>query len=179
MAQGFGLLLSPHYATTPRGRRAIAYGFLLQLSWVSVAPAECRRLACRNFGIELGISAQYSNRICAGELAPDADAPSPASPISICDSPGYRGELKQRGAIEGWRLTRRKLGFGPRELGEFHIAMETRDLAQLDRAFTTVATRTEPMESFHFAVNSKVQNLTIALYRDFPDEVRQEGEEKF
>jgi hypothetical protein len=90
----------------------------------------------------------------------------------------YMGELKQRGAIEGWRLTRRKLGFGPRELGEFHIAMETRDLAQLDRAFTT-ATRTEPMESFHFAVNSKVQNLTIALYRYFPDEVRQEGEEKF
>jgi hypothetical protein len=57
--------------------------------------------------------------------------------------------------------------------------METRDLAQLDRTFTTVATRTEPMESFHIAVNSKVQNLTIALYRDFPDEVRQEGEEKF
>jgi len=91
----------------------------------------------------------------------------------------YMGQLKERGAIEGWRLTRRKLGFGPRELGEFHIVMETKDLAQLDAAFTAVAARDEPVESFHFAVNSKVQNLTIALYRDFPDAARKEGEEKF
>ena len=91
----------------------------------------------------------------------------------------YMAQLKENGAIEGWRLTRRKLGFGPKELGEFHIVMETRDLAQLDAAFTHVATRTEPVESLHHAVNSKVQNLTIALYRDFPDTVRREGEEKF
>ncbi len=91
----------------------------------------------------------------------------------------YMGELKGRGAIEGWRLTRRKLGFGPKDLREFHIVMETRDLAQLDQAFQAAASRTEPVESAHFAVNSKVQNLTIALYRDFPDSVRQEGQEKF
>ena len=57
--------------------------------------------------------------------------------------------------------------------------METRDLAQLDAAFSTVASRSEPVESVHFDVNSKVQNLTIALYRDFPDAVRKHGEEKF
>jgi hypothetical protein len=91
----------------------------------------------------------------------------------------YMSQLKGRGAIEGWRLMRRKLGFGPRELGEFHIVMETRDLAQLDAAFTVVASRSEPVESAHFNVNSKVQNLTIALYRDFPDPFRQEGQEKF
>lgn len=91
----------------------------------------------------------------------------------------YMGQLKARGTIEGWRLMRRKLGLGPKDLGEFHIVIETRDLAQLDRAFTAVASRTEPVESVHFAVNSKAQNLTFALYRDFPDAVRQEGAEKF
>ncbi len=91
----------------------------------------------------------------------------------------YMEHLKQHGAIEGWRLTRRKLGFGPKELGEFHIVMETRDLAQPDAAFNLAASRREPTESVHFGVNSQVQNLTIALYRDFPDLVRHEGEEKF
>ena len=52
-------------------------------------------------------------------------------------------------------------------------------LAQLDAAFRHVATRAEPVESVHFAVNSKVTNLTFALYRDFPDPVRHDGEEKF
>jgi hypothetical protein len=87
--------------------------------------------------------------------------------------------LKSNGLIDGWNLTRRKLGLGPRELGEFHVIMQTRDLAQLDAAFGHVATRTEPVESVHFAVNSKVTNLIFALYRDFPDPVRHDGEEKF
>ena len=91
----------------------------------------------------------------------------------------YMGHLKEHGLIEGWRLTRRKLGFGPSELGEFHIVMETKELAQLDTAFNHVATRREPVEGAHFDVNSRVQNLKIALYRDFPDPVRHEGEEKF
>lgn len=40
----------------------------------------------------------------------------------------YMGHLKDNGLIEDWRLTRRKLGFGPPDLGEFHIVMETKDL---------------------------------------------------
>lgn len=91
----------------------------------------------------------------------------------------YMDHLKANGLIEGWALTRRKLGFGPRELGEFHIVMETKDLAQLDAAFSHVASRREPVESVHFDVNRHVENLKIALYRDFPDAVRHEGEEKF
>ena len=91
----------------------------------------------------------------------------------------YMEHLKAHGMIEAWRLTRRKLGFGPRELGEFHIVMETKNLAQLEDAFNHVASRREPVESVHFDVNQKVQNLSIALYRDFPDAVRHEGEEKF
>ena len=57
--------------------------------------------------------------------------------------------------------------------------LEFPDLASLDSAFSYVATRKDPVESFHFAVNSKVTNLTFALYRDFPDDTRQRGEEKF
>jgi hypothetical protein len=91
----------------------------------------------------------------------------------------YMNHLKEHGAIEGWRLTRRKLGFGPSTLGDFHIIMETKDLAQLDKAFNLAATRRDPTESVHFGVNSQVTNLTIALYRDFPDANRYEGEEKF
>ncbi len=91
----------------------------------------------------------------------------------------YMDHLKQHGLIEGWHLTRRKLGFGPRDLGEFHAVMATKNLAQLDEAFAHVASRREPVEGVHFDVNSQVQNLTFALYRDFPDAVRQEGAEKF
>jgi hypothetical protein len=91
----------------------------------------------------------------------------------------YLGHLKQRGLIEGYRLTRRKLGLAPASLGEFHLMIEVRDLAQLDTAFDHVAGRREPVEGFHFGVNSLVTNATFALYRDFPDPVRHAGEEKF
>jgi len=91
----------------------------------------------------------------------------------------YMGYLKDNRLIEGWRMTRRKLGLGTPEIGEFHIAIETKDLAQLDAAFSHVATRRDPVESVHFGVNAHVTNLKFALYRDFPDAVRHEGEEKF
>jgi hypothetical protein len=91
----------------------------------------------------------------------------------------YLGRLKSDGLIEGWRLTRRKLGLGGEGLGEFHLMIEVRDLRQLEDAFERVSGRREPIESFHFAVNSLVQNARFALYRDFPDAHRHRGEEKF
>ena len=57
--------------------------------------------------------------------------------------------------------------------------VEARDLAQLDQAFQRVAARGGEVEGLHFAVNSLVDNAKFALYRDFPDPVRQPGEEKF
>jgi hypothetical protein len=74
---------------------------------------------------------------------------------------------------------RRKLGLGAPGLGEFHVMIETKDLAQLDLAFERVAGRSEPVEGFHFGVNSLVANPVFALYRDFPDPFRQRGAEKF
>jgi hypothetical protein len=91
----------------------------------------------------------------------------------------YMGHLKREGLIESWRLTRRKLGLGAPGLGEFHLMVEVKDLAQLEQAFQRVAGRSEPVEGFHFGVNSLAQNVVFALYRDFPDPFRQRGEERF
>ncbi len=91
----------------------------------------------------------------------------------------YLDGLKQHGKLTRWRLMRRKLGLGPEALGEFHIMIEVEDLAQLDEAFSLVASRSGQVESRHFAVNSLVETATFALYRDFPDPVRRTGEEKF
>lgn len=102
------------------------------------------------------------------------------SDLEFTDSAiAYLDHLKVDGGLAGYRITRRKLGLGAAGLGEFHLMLEFPDLASLDSAFSYVATRKDPVESFHFAVNSKVTNLTFALYRDFPDDTRQRGEEKF
>jgi hypothetical protein len=91
----------------------------------------------------------------------------------------YMGHLRDQGLIESWRLTRRKLGLGPSTIGEFHVVIEVRDLAQLEAAFQRVASRREPTEGFHFGANSLVRNASFALYRDFPDPTRHRGEERF
>lgn len=91
----------------------------------------------------------------------------------------FMAHLQERGLIVGWRLTRRKLGFGVPGLGDFHLMMEVRDLAQLDAAFRQVASRRDPTETLHFGVNALARNAVFALYRDFPDPVRDHGEERF
>ncbi|MET0388493.1 MAG: DUF6614 family protein [Polyangiales bacterium] len=91
----------------------------------------------------------------------------------------YLERLRTEGKLESFRLLRAKLGLTPSVLREFIVQLEFRDLAQLDAAFSHVATRGEPIESLHHAVNSQVQDAMFALYRDFPDPVRQYGEEKF
>lgn len=93
--------------------------------------------------------------------------------LEFCrDLAAYMGHLRERGLIVGYRLTRRKLGFGPSDLGEFHAVIETEDMAQLQRAFDRVATRDPEVEQVHGAVYSAVKNARFALYRDFPDPVR-------
>ena len=91
----------------------------------------------------------------------------------------YLGALATAGKLEQYRITRRKLGLGGADLLDFHIMVEFTNLAQFDQTFAEVATRAEPLESLHHAVNSKVAEVKFALYRDFPDEVRKTGEEKF
>ncbi|QOJ00822.1 MAG: hypothetical protein HRU70_10085 [Phycisphaeraceae bacterium] len=84
----------------------------------------------------------------------------------------YLGHLKAKGFIAGFRLTRRKFGFSPPALAEFHIAIDAHSLAQLDDAFHHVATRDPEIERLHRPVYSMVTDFTSALYRDFPDPER-------
>lgn len=84
----------------------------------------------------------------------------------------YMQHLKEKGMIEGYRLARRKLGFGPPGLGEFHVTIEVKNLTQLDEAFLHAATRGRDVEPLHAGVYSAIQDVKFALYRDFPDPVR-------
>jgi len=84
----------------------------------------------------------------------------------------YLGHLAGEGLIAGYRLTRRKLGFGPNELGEFHVAISVQSLAQLDEAFGVVAQRSGELERLHARVYSAITDARFALYRDFPDPQR-------
>jgi hypothetical protein len=103
-----------------------------------------------------------------------------AKDLDFCDKvDAYLGHLADQEMIQGHRITRRKLGLGPPEFPEFHIMVEVTDLAQLDTAFNHVATRAGLVEGFHQAVNSLATDLKFSLYRDFPDPVRETGEEKF
>ena len=91
----------------------------------------------------------------------------------------YLDWLKQQGSVDNYRITRKKLGLAPSWLGEFHIMLEFSNMTQLDDAFTSVSTRHDPVEGLHAAVNSKVTDFSSALYREFPDPHRLQGEEKF
>lgn len=84
----------------------------------------------------------------------------------------YLGHLRAQGQLESWTLTRRKFGFGPDGLGEFHLRLAFRDLAQMDAVFSNVATRAGDVERLHLPVYSMVTNFKSALMRDFPDAVR-------
>jgi hypothetical protein len=84
----------------------------------------------------------------------------------------YLGHLVREGLIEGWTLERRKFGFGPPGLPEFHIDIRAKDLAQLDAAFHRVAPRSGELEAAHRAVYAAVTDFTSGLYRDFPDAER-------
>jgi hypothetical protein len=91
----------------------------------------------------------------------------------------YFEHLEADGRLVRHRITRAKLGLSPAVLREFHIMLEFTGLAQLDEAFTAAASRSDPVETFHHAVNSLVTDPLFALYRDFPDPVRERGQEKF
>ena len=97
----------------------------------------------------------------------------------VSDLESYLEHLKQTDRLEGYRITRCKLGLRPPQLREFHITLDFEDLSQMQVAFDGVSSRSEPIEGLHHAVNSKVQDVFFALYRDFPDPGRVRGSERF
>lgn len=97
----------------------------------------------------------------------------------VASARAYLDHLKESGDLAGYRITRCKLGLAPPQLREWHITLDFDNMSQMDGAFGRVSARTDPVESFHHAVNSKVQDVFFALYRDFPDPGRVTGQEKF
>lgn len=91
----------------------------------------------------------------------------------------YFDHLKRDRKIHSYRITRCKLGFRPSQLREFHITVEFANMNQMQVAFDTVSSRADPIESLHHIVNSQVQDVFFALYRDFPDATRVQGQERF
>lgn len=93
--------------------------------------------------------------------------------LAFCEAVhAYLGALKEQGLLTGYRIQRRKLGFGPAELGEFQISIATEDMRQLQDLFDVVAARGGETETRHARVFTSVTNTRFALYRDFPDPVR-------
>jgi hypothetical protein len=81
--------------------------------------------------------------------------------------------LKERGDVESFALTRRKLGFGPPELGEFMIDIRVKNMTGLEAMFQRLAARSGQIEELHRNVFSMVTDFRSALFRDFPDSVRE------
>lgn len=84
----------------------------------------------------------------------------------------YLSHFVSEGFVESYSLERRKFGFGPDNLGEFHVRILTKDLDSLDKAFRQAATRAGEVEKLHGEVFKRVKNFRSGLYRSFPDEVR-------
>lgn len=87
----------------------------------------------------------------------------------------YLGYLRGSGELDSFTITRRKLGWGPEELGEFMIDIRVENMAKLEMIFQQVATRSGEVEQLHSAVFSMVTDFRSALYRDFPDAVRRDS----
>lgn len=79
--------------------------------------------------------------------------------------------LVEEQRMESFRITRCKMGFRSiQDLPEWHIMMEFRDMAQLERAFQRVAPKKGELEDKHRSFNQFVSgNIQHAYYRDWPD----------
>ena len=99
------------------------------------------------------------------DLKPETDEAYFASAVTK-----FLTHMREQNTISSWRMSRCKLGFRPNELPEFHILIETENLEQLDRAFNLAISNQPVTDTLHFDVNSKVENLKFALYRDWPDD---------
>ena len=93
---------------------------------------------------------------------------------------GFLEHLKDESKIDSYRITRCKLGFRSiQDLPEWHVMVETKNMAQLETAFQRVAKAEHhtldelesQLKTKHNAFNQHVaDNIQHALYRDWPDE---------
>lgn len=71
-----------------------------------------------------------------------------------------------------YRITRMKLGFRSRNIGEWRIDMEFKTMQDLDDAMNRVLYNKDTVQKhIHFEQFVDADSLDHFLYRDFPDEV--------
>jgi hypothetical protein len=80
----------------------------------------------------------------------------------------FLGWLHERELIEAYQILRRGFTIDPPGLGEFLIVVDLADLDQMNRAFDRVAARGDDIEPLYEPVWSALNNLHVALYRDWP-----------
>jgi hypothetical protein len=88
------------------------------------------------------------------------------------DVQGFLSYLYEREYIESYRILRRRFGFTPQTVGEFHVMIECKDLEQMERAFEFVSAQSEEVIAFSRPVYEAVKDLTMSLYEDFPEAKR-------
>ena len=82
--------------------------------------------------------------------------------------------LLSQKVILGWRLCRRKLGFGAPQSRDFLLEIEVKDMTQLDQAFRYAGQVDEEIEQLYTTMHQMVGECDIGLYRPFPDPERAE-----
>ena len=72
--------------------------------------------------------------------------------------------------LHSFRITRMKLGFRSKDLGEWRIDMEFKTMQDLDDAMDNVLNKTDTIQS-HIGFSKLVDpdSLDHFLYRDYPD----------
>lgn len=74
--------------------------------------------------------------------------------------------------LVAYRITRMKLGFRSKDIGEWRIDMEFRTMQDLDDAMERVLHNRKTIDShINFTQYVDADSLDHFLYRDFPDEV--------
>ena len=83
--------------------------------------------------------------------------------------------LKEEGALQSWRLMRRKLNLASDRFGDFMLVVEFEDMAQMDAAFRIVGRAQDAnVEKLHGFIQHMIEEKHFGLYRTFPDPERVE-----
>ena len=102
---------------------------------------------------------------CAIDLKNDAKALVFAKALD-----DWMSHLRAIGAIESWRLMRRKLNLASGAHRDFLLEIEVKDMTQLDKAFRALGAHDDTVEGLY----ELIAVAETGLYRPFPDPERAE-----
>lgn len=106
---------------------------------------------------------------CAIDLKNDAKALVFAKAVD-----DWMSHLRGIGAIEDWRLLRRKLNLSSGAHRDFLLEIEVKDMTQLDTAFRALGAHDDIVEGLYRTVHELIAVADTGLYRPFPDPERAE-----